>query len=215
MTTEAVTAGATTTGAATTTDPIPARTRWQSERSEADSHAYVRRFADLTAQGTDLHGEARFMDAVLAPRSRVLDAGCGTARLGAELARRGHDVLAVDLDPVLVAAAPQLPRLRVQVADLAALELDERFDAVVAAGNVMVYTAPGTEGAVVRRLGAHLVPDGVLVAGFATDRRYGLAEFDADAAAAGLELEQRFASWDLRPWCPGADWAVTVLRRRP
>lgn len=215
MTTGVATTGTATTGVATTTDPIPARTRWQAERSEADSQAYVRRFADLTVQGTDLHGEARFMDAVLAPRSRVLDAGCGTARLGAELARRGHDVLAVDLDPVLVAAAPQVPRLRVQVTDLAALQLDERFDAVVAAGNVMVYTAPGTEGAVVRRLGAHLVRGGVLVTGFATDRPYSLVDFDADAAAAGLELEQRFASWDLRPWLPGADWAVTVLRRRP
>ena len=55
----------------------------------------------------------------------------------------------------------------------------------------------------------------MLVTGFATDRQYRLAEFDAAAAAAGLELEQRFAGWDLRPWRPGADWAVTVLRTRP
>lgn len=197
------------------TDPAPAPTRWQRETSATGSHAYVRHFADLAEQGVDLDGEARFMDALLGPRSRVLDAGCGTARLGAELARRGHDVLAVDLDPVLLAAAPTLPRLRVQGADLAVLELAERFDAVVAAGNVMVYAAPGTEAAVLRRLHAHLVPDGALVTGFATDRDYRLDDFDADAAAAGFAPEQRFATWDLRPWHPGAGFAVTVLRTRP
>ncbi len=190
-------------------------TRWQDERSEADSRDYVRRFADLAAQGVDLHGEARFMDALLTPGSRVLDAGCGTGRLGAELARRGHQVVGVDIDPVLVAAAPSVPGLRMRVADLAELQLDgERFDAAVAAGNVLVYTAPGTERAVLQRLAAHLRPDGALVTGFATDRTYSLAEFDADATAAGLELEHRFATWDLRRWHPHADWAVTVLRRR-
>ena len=195
---------------------VVARTRWQDERSEADSHNYVRRFADLAAQGTDLHGEARFMDALLAPGSRVLDAGCGTARLGAELARRGHQVVGVDIDPVLVAAAPPVPGLQVRVADLAELRLNgEPFDAVVAAGNVMVYLAPGTERAVLQRLAAHLRPDGALVTGFATGRSYSLAEFDADAVAAGLELEHRFATWGLRRWHPNADWAVTVLRPRP
>ena len=38
------------------------RTRWREERSEADSRDYVCRFADLAAQGTDLHGEARFAE---------------------------------------------------------------------------------------------------------------------------------------------------------
>ena len=146
----------------------------------------------------------------------MLDAGCGTGRLGAELARRGHQVVGVDIDPVLVAAAPPVPGLRVYVADLSELHLDgEPFDAAVAAGNVLVFTAPGTERAVLQRLAAHLRPDGALVAGFATGRSYSLAEFDADVVAAGLELEHRFATWDLRCWHPDADWAVTVLRRRP
>jgi len=191
-------------------------TRWQDERSEVDSRDYVRRSADLAAQGVDLHGEARFMDALLTQGSRVLDAGCGTGRLGAELARRGHQVVGVDIDPVLVAAAPPVPGLQMRVADLAELHLDgELFDAAVAAGNVLVYTAPGTERAVLQRLAAHLRPDAVLVAGFATGRIYSLAEFDADATAVGLELEHRFATWNLRRWHPDADWAVTVLRRRP
>ncbi|MDI5944182.1 SAM-dependent methyltransferase, partial [Micromonospora sp. DH15] len=39
------------------------------------------------------------------------------------------------------------------------------------------------------------------------------ADFAADAVAAGLRLEHRFATWDLRPWRDDADFAVTVLRR--
>lgn len=43
---------------------------------------------------------------------RILDAGCGTGALACELARRGADVLAIDLSPTLV----QLARERVPAA---------------------------------------------------------------------------------------------------
>ncbi|GAB2918203.1 class I SAM-dependent methyltransferase [Rhodococcus aerolatus] len=187
-------------------------TRWAAERDEAASHEYVARFAELDAEGADLHGEARLVDA-LAPRgARVLDAGAGTGRVGAELVRRGHHVTAVDLDPVLVAAARTQPGLAVVQADLATLDLGERFDVVVAAGNVLVFAEPGSERAVLARLRAHLVPDGALVTGFATDRDYTVAAFDADCAAVGLVREHRFATWDLRAWHDDAGWAVTVHR---
>ena len=81
------------------------------------------------------------------------------------------------------------------------------------AGNVMVFLAPGSERAVLERLAAHVRPDGVIVTGFATDREYTVTAFDADCAAAGLRLEHRFATWDLRPWHDDASWAVSVLRR--
>jgi hypothetical protein len=83
----------------------------------------------------------------------------------------------------------------------------------VIAGNVMPYLAPGTGGTALSRIAAHVRPDGVVVAGFGTDRGYALAQFDADSAAAGLSLEHRFATWDLRRWYAGAAFAVTVLRR--
>ena len=60
-----------------------APTRWQSENTEAQSRQYVERFAELEKRGADLHGEARMLDALLARKSSVLDAGCGTARVGA------------------------------------------------------------------------------------------------------------------------------------
>lgn len=188
-------------------------TRWQDERGPDDSRAYVRRFAELAASGADLHGEARAVDAVIAPSSRVLDAGCGTGRVGAELARRGHRVTAVDLDPILLDAARATGLLTVVSADLAELERPEiGFDAVVAAGNVMIFLAPGSEAEVCRNLAAQLAPGGVLVAGFATDHRYTVDVFDADLAAAGLVHEHRFSTWDLRPWRADAGWAVTVAR---
>ncbi|GLY24289.1 class I SAM-dependent methyltransferase [Micromonospora sp. NBRC 101691] len=190
-------------------------TRWVTETGPDHSRWYVDRFRQLAAEGADLAGEARLLDAMVPPGARILDAGCGTGRVGAALADRGHTVVGVDADPVLVEAArADHPGPTWLVADLAELDLPgEPFDAAVVAGNVMAFVAPGTERDVLRRIAAHLRPDGVLVVGFGTGRGYPLADFDADASAAGLRREHRFATWDLRPWRADADFAVTVLRR--
>ena len=80
------------------------------------------------------------------------------------------------------------------------------------AGNVMVFVAPGTEADVLARVAAHLKPDGVIVAGFDLDLHYTLDAFDADLYLAGLRVEQRFATWDLRPLAKDPDYAVTIAR---
>ncbi|WP_032402875.1 class I SAM-dependent DNA methyltransferase [Rhodococcoides fascians] len=188
-------------------------TRWQAENSADDSKRYIERFDRLAERGVDLHGEARMVDALVSPASSILDAGCGTGRLGAELAHRGHRVTAVDLDPVLAEAARAHPELDVHVADLTTLDLGRRFDAAVAAGNVLVYMKPGTEREALERIWAHLTDGGVFVTGFATDRDYTVGAVDADLAAVGFVVEHRFATWDLRPWRDAADWAVTVARK--
>ena len=54
--------------------------------------------------------------------------------------------------------------------------------------------------------------DGIVVVGFGTDRGYSLESFDEDVRIAGLHLEQRFATWDLRPWSDSSDFTVSVLR---
>src|SRR5664279_3192840 len=97
--------------------------------------------------------------------------------------------------------------------DAAALGWPEPFDAAVLAGNVMPYLAPDTEAEVLRRVGLAVRPDGVLAVGFGLDRGYSLAAFDVDLRSAGLRLEHRFATWDLRPWTRQAGFAVSVLRR--
>lgn len=197
---------------------MAAPTRWVTETGDGHSQQYVERFRAMAVQGVDLGGEARLLDAMVPPGSRILDAGCGQGRVGAVLHSRGHHVVGVDADPVLVAAAAQdHPGPTWLVADLAELDLPalgipEPFDAIVAAGNVLPYVAAGTEGAVLRRMAAHLVADGCAVIGFGTDRGYALDAFDRDLADAGLTLEHRFETWDLRPWRDASDFAVSVLR---
>jgi SAM-dependent methyltransferase len=195
-------------------------TRWVTDTSPGHSQWYIDRFRSMAADGADLGGEARLVDAMVAPRSRVLDAGCGPGRLGAVLHERGHVVVGVDADPELIAAAEaDHPGPHWLVADLADLDLPamgepEPFAAAVLAGNVMVFLAAGTETDVLARVGAHVVPDGFVVTGFHTNRELTLAAFDESVAAAGLRIEHRFATWDLRAWHDAADFAVTVLRHR-
>jgi len=206
----------------TVADVAAPPTRWEMTVTGQRWDFYVDRFAREYDNGTDLEGEARFVD-VLAPRAaRVLDAGCGTGRITAALHRMGHRVIGADRDAGLVAIAVQrYPEPTFLAADL--LTLTPRslaaaggpvaFDVIVLAGNVMVYLAPGTERQALRVLAGLLVPGGRIVTGFATDRDYTVADLDRDTAAIGLALEHRFATWHLERWFDGADWAVTVLRR--
>jgi SAM-dependent methyltransferase len=186
--------------------------RWLQETGGTRGASYEQQFRDLAASGVDVHGEAAFVERLVPPGGRVLDAGCGTGRVARELARRGYDVVGVDSDAsMLEVARTEAPELRWVGADLATLELPERFDAVVLAGNVVVFLAPGTEAEVVRRCAAHLAPGGAVVSGWRTDRM-SRAEYDALAAAAGLEPVDRFSTWDGDPWRDDADWCVAVDR---
>ena len=75
----------------------------------------------------------------------------------------------------------------------------------------MVFLEPGTEAEVVRRTAAHLLPGGLLVSGWRTDRMT-RQEYDAHAAAAGLEQVVRHSTWQGDPWRDDADWCVAVDR---
>jgi SAM-dependent methyltransferase len=189
--------------------------RWFTDHEKGHAQWYIERFRQMAAEGADLAGEARLVDALVQRRSRILDAGCGPGRVGAELFARGHTVVGVDIDPELIAAAAlDHPGPRWVVDDLATFSLDEQpFDAAVLAGNVMAFVAAGSETAVLSRVAQHIRPDGVVAIGFGTDRGYRLVDFDAHCAAAGLRFEHRFATWDVRPWREDADFAVTVLRK--
>jgi SAM-dependent methyltransferase len=166
----------------------------------------------------DLHGEATFVEA-LGGRS-VLDAGCGTGRVAIELARRGLDAVGLDADPgMLSAARAKAPELKWVLGDLSDFELPEgggrrRFDVVVMAGNVMIFIVPGTEGAVLECVAGHVRSGGLVVAGFQIiPGRLSLERYDELAAAAGLALAERYATWDRKPWVPGGDYAVSVHHR--
>ena len=191
--------------------------RWD-ETAAPRGDDYDARWAALEAAGRAVHGEADFVSA-FAPAT-VLDAGCGTGRVAIELARRGVATVGVDRDPDMLATARRkAPDLTWVEHDLSTLDLSAvapagtptAFDVVVAAGNVMIFLAPGTEAATVARLAAHLADGGVLVAGFSLSHAaYGLDRYAADCGAAGLVLDAHYATWDHDPWVAGGDYAVSV-----
>lgn len=189
-----------------------------------DGEAYAARIAAIAATGKDMHGEARFCQALVEPGARILDAGCGTGRVGARLAELGYDVAGTDVDASMLAVARRVPDVRWHLADLAELDLDEPpFDLIVAAGNVFPFLAPGTGPRVLERLAAHLRPGGLLVSGFGLDRGHlpaaaaivALADYDGWCAAAGLVPVSRHATWDGDAWSESAGYAVSVHRRLP
>ncbi|GAA3909731.1 hypothetical protein Aau02nite_13930 [Amorphoplanes auranticolor] len=177
------------------------------------SQWYVERFRTMASNGADLGGEARLIDAMVPRGARILDAGCGTGRVGGRLAAAGHQVTGIDLDPELIAAARQdYPDTDWRVGDLAELELPDRFNVIVCAGNVMTFVAPDTRGEILRRMRTHLSANGRVAIGFGADRGYLFDDFLADAVAAGLVGDLLLATWDLRPYTPGADFLVALLR---
>jgi magnesium-protoporphyrin O-methyltransferase len=81
---------------------------------------------------------------------RILDAGCGTGAFSVEAARRGAQVLAIDLSPTLVQLARErLPQrlgageIRFEVGDMLDAGLG-RFDHVVAMDSLIHYRAADT-----------------------------------------------------------------------
>jgi SAM-dependent methyltransferase len=196
--------------------------RWQ--RSERpDPTEYDRRFAEGAQAGRDMHGEANLVEWLAPAGASILDAGCGTGRVAIELARRGFEVVGADLDAAMLAAArSKAPELRWHQADLAGPDLpttlslapQQRFDVVVAAGNVMIFLEPGTEAAAVANLAAVLAPGGRLVAGFQLNGHLDVDDYEGHCRRAGLEPEHRWATWEREPWVDGGTYVVCVHRSR-
>jgi SAM-dependent methyltransferase len=211
-----------------------AETRWERARAqerEAGQGGYGAHFARLIDEGVDIEGEARLAD-VLAPRGGwILDAGSGMGRVGGALVARGHRVVGVDFDHEVLDQSrrtfPDLPLVESRLDDLGPDTLREAgfptsYDLIACVGNVMILLAPHTERTVLAKLSALLAPDGRLMVGFnlagapsPLSREYPVDEFVADAEAAGLDVESRWASYDLRPFTAASPYVVHVLRRTP
>ncbi|HSP27901.1 MAG TPA: class I SAM-dependent methyltransferase, partial [Ilumatobacteraceae bacterium] len=186
--------------------------RWIARIEEDPDHSdrYVERFRTMAADGVDLHGEARFVDAMVQRHARILDAGCGPGRVGGRLGELGHDVVGVDLDPVLIAAAehdhPGPTWLVGDLADLGDLgdlgDLDIRasggqpgFDVVVCAGNVMGFLDPASRRRVLTNLRTVLADGGRIVTGFGSGGDYPFDDFFDDVERVGLGVDLRLSTW--------------------
>lgn len=194
--------------------------RWVEWRRTVDLDQYDRRWESMAAQGRSVHGELDFVERLFPNRTlSILDAGCGTGRLAVEAARRGHRAVGVDLDPDMIErAAAKSSDIPWMCADLSSVRLEERFDVVVMAGNIPLFCAPGTQGAIVSNLARHLASDGVLVCGFSVERGVGTYtpnDLRRDAMEAGLGEIDQYATWEGDPLDPNGtdEYAVVVCRR--
>lgn len=202
-------------------------TRWEQLTGGRSGDDYAARFEELARTGKDIHGEATFCSRLAAPGAHILDAGCGTGRVAIRLAELGYDVVGLDIDESMLAVARrQAPDLTWVLGDLARLpaQVSERapYDLVGMAGNVVPLLAPGTLDDAVAGLADVLPPEGLLVAGFGLDAGHlppgcpvtPLADYDQATAKAGLELVERFSTWDREDFAEGEGYAVSVHRRR-
>jgi SAM-dependent methyltransferase len=209
----------------------PRETRWEQARAReraAGQGGYGAHFARLIADGIDIEGEARLAD-VLAPRDGwILDAGSGMGRVGGALTARGHRVVGVDFDPEILDQSrrtfPELPLVESRLDELtpevlSAAGRPTEYDLVVCVGNVMILLAPDTERTVLANLAAVLAPEGRMLIGYSltgaptgNSLDYPVAAFEKDCASTGLEVESRFASYDLRAFTDAAEYVVHVLR---
>ena len=195
-------------------------TRWQGTNAPRGDD-YDARWTSLAAQGQSIHGEADLVEALLREfgGTRVLDAGCGTGRVGIELAARGFATVGVDADNGMLSAA------RAKASELEWIEAD-LSDLRTPSQCRVRPGAPGGKRDDISQTGkrrprhasalsACLRPGALLVAGFAIrPDRLPLEMYDRLAKASGLEFVGRWATWNREPFT-GGDYAVTVHRRRP
>ncbi len=105
-------------------------------------------------------GRAQLVDDRIRAGSSVLDLGCGTGRIAEPLAALGHRVLGVDNSPEMLAHLHAAQPLH---ADIATLDLGDRFDAVILASSLVNHPDPTARQGLLDVAAAHLTPSGVLL----------------------------------------------------
>ena len=96
----------------------------------------------------------------------ILDLGAGTGRVSVDLAAQGHDVVALDSDPELLAELSERePSVSTVHADAREFSVDAQFPLVIAPMS-LVQILGGHRGrvAMLRRVHAHLAPEGLFAA---------------------------------------------------
>lgn len=166
---------------------------WNAERYEG-RHSYVWQLGGSLLE-------------VLAPQpgERILDLGCGTGRLTAEIAGSGARVLGLDSSPDMLGQARQnYPQLKFILADATNFRFDEPFDAVFS--NAALHWVKNGEGAV-ESIAAALRPGGRFIAEFG-------GKGNIASILAALEAVLGAAAGERCPWWfPGIGEYASLLER--
>ncbi|MDK4293035.1 class I SAM-dependent methyltransferase [Corynebacterium propinquum] len=198
---------------------------WNDLTRNNPSHSenYAARWKRFVAEGKDIDGEARFIDALSPRGARILDAGCGTGRAGGPLIDRGHTVAGIDLDPVLINHAKHdFPNGEWHVGDLGSATLYDQpelghmrgsFDVVFSVGNVLGFIDPVDREHAIENLYAPLRPGGRAVLAFGAGRGWGFSEFLDSCTAAGFAQDLLLSSFNIEPFDTDSDFLIAVLRR--
>jgi SAM-dependent methyltransferase len=102
----------------------------------------------------------------------ILELGAGTGRVAGDLAARGHEVVALDNDPELLAAlAERAPTVTTVNGDARDFTVERRFALVIAPMQlVQIVGGPEARLAMLRRVHEHLTPGGAFAAALAEPR---------------------------------------------
>lgn len=108
----------------------------------------------------DSRGEEQLIHETAGPGASILELGCGTGRITRPLVALGHEVMAVDESPEMLARITEAETVCSTIEDL---RLDRRFDLVL----LMSYLINAPDDAVRRRMLAtcahHLKPGGTVL----------------------------------------------------
>lgn len=138
------------------------------DRLQEIGESFDERAAHYTNGVTDFMGERelRQIRPLVPAGSRVLDYGCGTGRNTLDLLRRGCDVTAYDLSPEMLAICEQRSAAEGHACDFTTdpSTLEGQTWPVVTAIGILDYYPQPVE--MIRSLGEHVEPDGLLVITF-------------------------------------------------
>jgi len=171
---------------------------WLIRKESNPNHSqwYIDRFKAMEAEGNDMAGESRLMNALASRGAKILDAGSGPGRVGKQLHALGHRVTGVDIDPELIEEARRV--------------------CPDATWITMGFLARSTRKPVVENFRRVLAPGGRAVVGYGSGpgRDYAFEQFLADAREAGLNVDNTYSSWQMHPFVEGSsEFLVAVLSR--
>lgn len=102
-------------------------------------------------------GEDEVINAAIAPGSSILELGCGTGRITRPLLALGHQVVAVDESPEMVARVPETETICSTIGDL---RLDRQFDVVLMMSYLINVADDGERLWLLRSCAHHVRPGG-------------------------------------------------------